>query len=84
MPVKSATLDQFGFQKIPDLAKELGISESTLRNWIHQGTLPAIREDGVWFTTAAEVARTAASKGLQGPRRTWQSQAEREAVKATA
>jgi hypothetical protein len=71
MPATSASLEAFGFKTLNALAAETGAPAKTLRNWIHDGTMHAVRVDGLWVSTVEEVRRAAASRANVGRRRSW-------------
>jgi hypothetical protein len=62
MAVQEAPLTHFGFKSLAELAKASEYTNKTLRNWIHDGVLHAVRIDGVWHTTPEEFQRAAESR----------------------
>jgi excisionase family DNA binding protein len=48
----------------PRIAKKVGVSEDTVRNWCKSGAIKAVRIGGSWFVPADEEQRIYESLGL--------------------
>jgi len=51
------------FVSTPTAAKMLGVSRSTMRKWLQEGHIPAVRTLGGWYRVPAVTVRALAQPG---------------------
>lgn len=66
MPNREVSPEYFGFKPLSKLAQTAGYSPATLRAWVFNEILCAVRINGVWHSTDTEVQRVIESRKRVG------------------